>query len=52
MQQSLLRYYENATGCIGHATKETQHVTLCYVNWYEVGLVKHGIGKYRIMKAI
>jgi hypothetical protein len=24
----LLRYYGNATGCIGHATKETQHVTL------------------------
>jgi hypothetical protein len=28
MQQALLRYYGNATGCIGHATKETQHVTL------------------------
>jgi hypothetical protein len=24
----LLRYYGNATGCIGHATKETQHVTI------------------------
>jgi hypothetical protein len=28
MQQALLRYYGNATGCIGHATKETQHVTI------------------------
>jgi hypothetical protein len=28
MQQQLLRYYGNATGCIGHATKETQHVTI------------------------
>jgi hypothetical protein len=24
----LLRYYGNATGCMGHATKETQHVTI------------------------
>jgi hypothetical protein len=24
----LFRYYGNATGCIGHATKETQHVTI------------------------
>jgi hypothetical protein len=31
MQQALLRYYGNATGCIGHATKETQHVTICNV---------------------
>jgi hypothetical protein len=23
MQQELLRYYGNATGCIGHVTKET-----------------------------
>jgi hypothetical protein len=30
MQQQLLRYYGNATGCIGHVTKETQHVTICY----------------------
>jgi hypothetical protein len=28
MQQALLRYYGNATECIGHATKETQHVTI------------------------
>jgi hypothetical protein len=28
MQQALLRYYGNATGCIGHATMETQHVTV------------------------
>jgi hypothetical protein len=24
----LLRFYGNATGCIGYATKETQHVTI------------------------
>jgi hypothetical protein len=29
-QQQLLRYYGNATGCLGHATKETQHVTLSF----------------------
>jgi hypothetical protein len=29
MQQALLRYHGNATGCIGHATKEIQHVTIC-----------------------
>jgi hypothetical protein len=28
MQQALLHYHGNATGCIGHATKETQHVTI------------------------
>jgi hypothetical protein len=28
MQQQLLRYYGNATGRIGHAAKETQHVTI------------------------
>jgi hypothetical protein len=30
MQQQLLRYYGNATGRIGHATKETQHVTVSF----------------------
>jgi hypothetical protein len=33
MQQAVLRYYGNATGCIGHATKETQHVTLLYLTY-------------------
>jgi hypothetical protein len=29
-----LRYYGNATGCIGHATKGTQHVTI-YTKTFE-----------------
>jgi hypothetical protein len=32
MQQQLLRYYGNATGRIGHATKETQHVAVYSVS--------------------
>jgi hypothetical protein len=59
MQQQLLRYYGNATGCIGHATKETQHVTILILvgviyNWLEYSVVipRSDYGKYGAMSLI
>jgi hypothetical protein len=43
MQQALLRYHGNATGRIGHATKETQHVTILFIT---VLMVILGVLKY------